>query len=126
MSRTGAVSSEAAAMADGKSARASSWTDEETRKLIHMWSTSTNAEIARALGRNENAIAIKGSRLKLPRKDVAAKMMSSAKKGAKLRDCLTCRRPFHSEGAHNRICDPCKEGHSQYDTDYIVQMGGFY
>ena len=26
----------------------------------------------------------------------------------KMRDCMTCRSPFWSEGAHNRICDKCK------------------
>lgn len=126
MSSTSAKPSEATGVVAGKSARPGGWTDEETRRLIRMWSTSTNAEIAKALGRNENAIAIKGSRLKLPRKDVAARMVGSAKKNCKLRECLTCRTPFYSEGVHNRICDPCKEGHSQFDTDYIVQMGGSY
>jgi hypothetical protein len=27
---------------------------------------------------------------------------------AKTRDCLGCGRPFRSDGAHNRMCDPCK------------------
>lgn len=27
---------------------------------------------------------------------------------AKRRHCLSCRRKFASEGAHNRICDSCK------------------
>lgn len=25
-----------------------------------------------------------------------------------VRPCLCCRRPFLSEGAHNRLCDPCR------------------
>lgn len=25
------------------------------------------------------------------------------------RPCLCCRRPFGSEGPHNRLCDPCRE-----------------
>lgn len=24
------------------------------------------------------------------------------------RDCITCRKPFHSEGIHNRMCDRCR------------------
>lgn len=27
----------------------------------------------------------------------------------KTRPCMTCERPFWSEGAHNRICQPCKK-----------------
>jgi len=26
------------------------------------------------------------------------------------RKCLCCGRPFLSEGAHNRLCDPCRDG----------------
>jgi hypothetical protein len=29
------------------------------------------------------------------------------------RNCMTCRKPFRSEGSHNRMCSPCKlESHS--------------
>jgi hypothetical protein len=29
------------------------------------------------------------------------------------RDCITCRRPFRSEGAHNRMCNPCRQAHRE-------------
>ena len=28
---------------------------------------------------------------------------------AKQRECLRCGARFHSEGAHNRVCGPCKD-----------------
>lgn len=28
----------------------------------------------------------------------------------KERPCITCRDLFESEGAHNRMCDPCRKG----------------
>lgn len=33
------------------------------------------------------------------------------------RDCLSCRRPFVSEGAHNRMCRECRRGERIYDGD---------
>jgi hypothetical protein len=27
------------------------------------------------------------------------------------RPCLCCQKPFKSEGAHNRLCDPCRGRH---------------
>lgn len=34
---------------------------------------------------------------------------------SKMRTCLTCRKPFWSDGAHNRICDKCKKSHDGED-----------
>jgi len=34
----------------------------------------------------------------------------------KQRPCLTCGRPFMSEGIHNRICPKCKITHADKDT----------
>jgi len=126
MTDTIAHSEPARPAAPGVNRRPKSWSDEEIRTLAAMWATSTNAEIAQKLNRPANAVAIKASRIGLPRKDEAARMLKSAKKGVKVRNCLTCRTPFYSEGAHNRICDPCKDSNSEYDTDYIVRMGGPY
>lgn len=39
----------------------------------------------------------------------AQKKNIDTRKLAKTRECMTCRRPFWSEGAHNRICQPCKK-----------------
>lgn len=37
----------------------------------------------------------------------AAAAEVKATTSARLRPCLTCRKPFHSEGAHNRLCGTC-------------------
>lgn len=34
---------------------------------------------------------------------------TDTRKMSKTRNCMTCRRPFWSEGAHNRICQSCKK-----------------
>lgn len=39
------------------------------------------------------------------------------RKQHKMRDCLTCSRPFWSEGAHNRICPRCKSDSEFSDWD---------
>ena len=36
----------------------------------------------------------------------------------KVRKCISCEKPFYSEGAHNRICKRCKES-DESDWDYI-------
>jgi hypothetical protein len=40
---------------------------------------------------------------------------------AVLRDCLACRKPFKSAGAHNRICNQCKE---DADDELPPELGG--
>jgi uncharacterized protein with PIN domain len=37
------------------------------------------------------------------------------RKIAMTRNCMTCRRPFWSENAGNRICQPCKKEEAQAD-----------
>jgi hypothetical protein len=32
-----------------------------------------------------------------------------AARGITVRACLCCRTPFASEGAHNRLCEPCRK-----------------
>jgi hypothetical protein len=34
-----------------------------------------------------------------------------------MRDCLSCRNPFWSEGAHNRVCDQCKKANGSADSE---------
>jgi hypothetical protein len=34
-----------------------------------------------------------------------------------MRDCLSCRNPFWSVGAHNRVCDKCKKAHGSADSE---------
>jgi hypothetical protein len=54
----------------------STWTDEETRQLVILWSTSSAAQVARYLQRSRAAVCRKAQRLRLdgvalPRGDVA-------------------------------------------------------
>lgn len=103
--------------------RTGPWTDDDIETLIEMWHMRySNADIADVLERVENAVAIKASRLSLPpRRDL------DRNADAKIRKCLRCASSFHSHGAGNRICDPCK-GSSEWmsggDDYYRVMSGG--
>lgn len=44
-------------------------------------------------------------------------VVTDSRKLMKMRDCLTCSRPFWSEGAHNRICPRCKSDSDGSDWD---------
>lgn len=100
----------------------SRWTSTDVARLIELWTTTelSNAEIAKKLGRKEAAVAVKASRINLPRR---AKGPAKAK-GAKIRNCLRCSGPFHSTGAGNRFCDPCKESSDwQNGSDCFMAVG---
>lgn len=93
------------------------WTREEITTLIEMWPNHGNDEIASSLNRAANAVAIKASRLGLPprvqvRAAVAKSTRNILRSSTRVRPCLRCMTPFFSEGAHHRICDKCKSGHS--------------
>jgi len=92
---------------DAGSTRAGLWTQADIETLIEMWHMKyTNSDIADALERAENAVAIKASRLSLPpRRDLEGQT------DAKIRKCLRCSTRFHSYGSGNRICDTCKSSH---------------
>lgn len=84
--------------------RSGAWSEDDIETLIEMWNKRySNQDIADALGRGANAIAIKASRVSLPPRSETANTAS-----AKIRKCLRCRTSFHSHGAGNRICDTCK------------------
>lgn len=102
--------------------RSGPWTESDIETLIEMWHMRySNADIADVLERAENAVAIKASRLSLPpRRDL------DRNRDAKIRRCLRCSSSFHSHGAGNRICDPCK-GSSEWMSggdDYFQVMSG--
>ncbi len=40
------------------------------------------------------------------------------------RRCLRCREWFASEGAHNRICEPCKESRQWREAAAALDRGG--
>jgi hypothetical protein len=108
--------------------RTGPWSEEEIARLMELWNGGlSNLEISHRMGRRENAIAIKASRLNLPPKaQIAARALPGAtprNPRAKMRPCLTCSRQFFSEGAGHRICDACKSSRSWGD-DYVVQVGG--
>lgn len=112
-----------AAEPEAEGARSGPWTESDIETLIEMWHMKyTNADIAEVLERAENAVAIKASRLSLPpRRDL------ERSENAKIRKCLRCSSSFHSHGAGNRICDPCKasnEWMSGGDDYYRVMSGG--
>lgn len=104
------------------------WEHADVQLLIRLWREgNTNAEIAKTLGRQENAVAIKASRLRLPPKAVAGQKLDpkNAKNGkALLRPCLCCQRTFFSEGPGHRICDGCKSTSAWSSGDYAVSFGG--
>lgn len=104
------------------------WQDEDVQLLIRLWKDGhSNSEIAQKLGRQENAVAIKASRLRLPPKSVAGERMSpenAKNSNAKLRPCLTCQKTFFSEGFGHRICDSCKATSAWSSGDYAVSFGG--
>lgn len=99
------------------------WSDDDVSKLIDLWSTNlTNAEIAKKLDREESAVAVKASRINLPRR---AKMNSATSK-AKVRPCLRCETPFYSTGPGNRFCDPCKDSSEwKNGNDFYATVGSF-
>lgn len=97
------------------------WTEQDVATLIELWSKNmSNAEIAKKLGRPESAIAVKASRINLPRRSELGKTTK-----ARVRPCLRCEKPFYSTGAGNRFCDPCKESSDwQNGGDYFSSIGG--
>lgn len=106
--------------------RSGGWTRDEVDTLIRLWGRGEEtAEIAKTLGRPRNAVSIKATRLKLPPKRHAKKVMTAPPAGrppeARVRPCLCCTKPFFSAGKFNRICDPCKSGQDA-GGDYVVQF----
>lgn len=99
------------------------WTEHDMDRLIEMWHRGrSNAEIAKALDRAPNAVAVKASRLGLPPKARA----EEARRTGKRRACLCCRRMFDSTGPGHRICDICKSSPEWRDPDiFHVSIGGF-
>lgn len=48
--------------------------------------------------------------------ELKAKEKALKELGFVARNCLRCKRAFKSEGAHNRICNDCKNSNSFKDT----------
>jgi hypothetical protein len=83
------------------------------RRVLRLWGWGVPiTEIADRLDVEEGVIRIRATRLRrrgfdLPRRK-RADACAESKAGHRKRPCMTCGRPFLSEGIHNRICDPCK------------------
>ena len=93
------------AKARGRAMREGLWSLEEERILMEMWMRNlSNEEISERLGRGTVAIAVKASRLNMPRRN---RYDDHPKAG--IRRCLCCKRDFLSSGPGNRICRPCKD-----------------
>lgn len=100
------------------------WSEEDVHILQSMRRNGhKNSEIAERLGRNENAVAVKATRLHLPSSGFDAD--ETANPNAKMRACLCCSRQFFSEGVGNRICDPCKSSSAWSSGSYAVSVGGW-
>jgi hypothetical protein len=107
------------------------WTPEDLKLLDQKLDHHTNeegeifiCEIADDMQRSIDAVATKLSemfggdeelfpKLKVTHKvheaiQVVVSKNVDQRKVAKTRDCMHCKRPFWSEGAHNRLCLPCK------------------
>lgn len=115
------------------------WTPEDLRLLETTLDKHTNdkgeifiCEIAEDMKRSIDAVSAKLVEIIGPEEEIFPKLKVTAriggnapkqppKKSAKrlnlpdTRDCITCRRPFWSEGWHNRICGPCTKEQSGGD-----------
>ncbi|EIG62906.1 hypothetical protein [Bradyrhizobium sp. WSM1253] len=84
------------------------WTDDNVAKLREMamrMPRTPTADIAREFGTSVNAIQTAMSRFSITRNSGNEPNDLSAMKPRK---CMTCQKPFASEGIHNRRCNSCK------------------
>ena len=105
-------------------------TDTENKIDIVKVADELNRSIDTVIGK---LIEIKGNEVEVlstcfAQLDLLVAKKQSAKfyddrKSAKPRRCMTCRRLFWSEGAHNRICPECKEINQEIDeTEHSIQF----
>jgi len=87
------------------------WDGHEAADLERLFfGGETDAAIAAALGRTVSSVASYRRRRGLVRENGGTGGAPKATAGKKTRACMCCRIPFLSEGAHNRLCDPCRDG----------------
>lgn len=113
--------------------RRTSWRPEEIATLTALWPDGAEqAALSAALpGRSYFSIQNKASSLGLKRPRwyrsmVSARRDAAAPAAVDMRDCLTCGRPFASEGKHNRLCPACRDAASRSTgEDYSLSgLGG--
>lgn len=123
------------------------WTDEEDadlRTAIKIFRTSDDRikiiDVANFIGRSIDAVASRISKDYETREDMRAALyipesiaeikrltakqsgsarapLTDSRHKAGVRACITCSKPFHSEGAHNRMCPRCLAG-GDNDADW--------
>lgn len=114
--------SSTAAAPGRKTAASRRWSEGDVARLIELWTTDlTNAQIAKKLEREESAVAVKASRINLPRR---LRMKEGMPSKSRVRQCLRCTGPFFSSGAGNRFCDPCKNTSEWRDGGDYYGSGG--
>ena len=92
------------------------WDDENVAKLRAMATQSPRPlteDIAKSFGTTVNAIQTAVSRFDIT-KGLAGATGGELKDLSVLKErkCMTCQKPFVSEGIHNRRCVPCKRNDS--------------
>lgn len=105
------------------------YTPHEIRRLRAMREAGMGLdEISRALGRTPQSCQTTAARhgIRTGNKRVRPPCQSSPStqadaRGRKVIPCLNCRHLFFSEGAHNRLCKPCRRiSSSPFDTPVTV------
>jgi hypothetical protein len=83
------------------------WLPNELAELVRLANKRprpSNADIAFAVGRSQSAVGVKLSALRI----VHPLYVNKARRPNRRIACITCRRPFGSQGAHNRMCGRCR------------------
>lgn len=113
---------------------ATPWTEDDARRLRELYmGGASNAEIAAQLGRTATAVRNRASEMCLPRRPIfrapplqwppvpagaeqpappaqwQPTPLRQARPSPKERACMTCTKPFLSEGPHNRMCGSCRQ-----------------
>lgn len=100
------------------------WSAAEVDYLVANYGKASWEDLTRYLpGRSRAAIRRKARTLNClkrvttdqTRLRIREEMTRPAQKPTHRRNCLTCGAPFKSEGAHNRMCNGCRAG----DTNYV-------
>ena len=91
------------------------------------WSPRANGELLHLVDDRGMDVAAAAAHVGQPEVQVARKL-AQLRRGdggqvempnprRRMRHCLRCRHPFVSEGAHNRMCTPCRQAASEIDAD---------
>ncbi|PWE29994.1 hypothetical protein DDZ14_16265 [Maritimibacter sp. 55A14] len=79
----------------------------------HRYSVYRKADGARVSGEYSQFSLADAARLRIERE-------STRRAKSRARDCMTCGTTFMSEGAHNRMCDPCRTRAGRLDAQIMA------